>query len=185
MAGLASIPSRRTLLVIAVISGVLSLVLALKLRAIDQELKPYSIVEYEFAWSAERAKEMYSAWNEAGRDAARESLWYDVPFLLVYPFFISALVLLSARDRSRRLARLGTWLGVTPFAAALLDVGENVALWRALERFEQPPELLLQLAALLAGVKFLLLGASGLYVLLVGLPALFRARRDDGSRAHP
>jgi hypothetical protein len=51
MDGLASIPSRRTLLVVAVISGVLTLVLALMLRAIDQHLTPYSIIEYEFALS--------------------------------------------------------------------------------------------------------------------------------------
>lgn len=181
MDGLASIPSRRTLLLIAIISGVLTLVLALKLRAIDQELCPYSIVEYEFAWSAERAKEMFTEWEKsAGMEAARDSLWYDIPFLLVYSSFLSALVLLSARAGPGKRTPLGYRLTVAPFAAAFFDVLENVALWRVLDRSAQPPEGFLQFAALMAGVKFLLLIASALYVLFVGLPALvarLRARR--------
>jgi hypothetical protein len=180
MEGLMSIPGRRTLLIIAVVSGVLTVAIGLKLRAIDQELTPYSIVHYEFAGSAERAQKMFTKWDETGREAARESLRYDAPYLLVYPFFVSALVLLSARAGTRKLTPWETRFTVAPFIAALLDVLEDVALWRALDRFEQPPEGFLQFAALMAGVKFLLLIASALYVLGVGLPALvarLRARR--------
>ncbi|WP_309896930.1 hypothetical protein [Archangium sp.] len=177
MVGLASIP-RRTLLVVAVISGVLTLVLALKLRAIDQHLKPYSIVEYEFAWSAECATKMFMKWDKDGMEAARDSLRYDFPFLLAYSPFVSALVLLAAR--TRKLTALGAGLTVAPFAAAFLDVLENVALCRVLDLSQAPPERLLQFAALMAGVKFLLLIASVLYVLFVGLPALVTRLRARG-----
>jgi hypothetical protein len=173
MAGLAGISSR-TLGVIAVLSGVLTVALTWKLLAIDRELKPYGIVCYELAWSAGRAEQMFSAWGEAGREAARESLRYDVPYLLVYPFLFSSLTLLAARAASGRLVRLGTWLAVAPFVAAVLDALENLALWRVLDRFQQPPESLLHFAALAAGVKFLLLGASGLYALAMGCRRLFR-----------
>ena len=160
-------PSKKTLLLITAISGAFSLALLLRLAAIDRELKPYTIVDYELAWSAERANPMFSAWGDAGRDAARSSLRYDVPFLLAYPFFFSALTLLAARVAPGKYARLGTWLGLAPFVAALLDALENAALWLALDAFQQPPEHLLQLAAIAAGVKFLLLGFSGLYALAV------------------
>jgi hypothetical protein len=180
MDGLASIPSRRTLRVVAVISGVLTLVLALKLRAIDQRLCPYSIIQYEFAWSARCARDMFTEWEKTadGMEAARDSLRYDFPFLLAYSFFLSALVQLSAR--TRKLTALGVGLTVAPFAAAFLDVLENVALWRVLDLSQAPPERLLQFAALMAGVKFLLLIASVLYVLFVGLPALVARLRARG-----
>ncbi|MFL5353457.1 hypothetical protein [Archangium sp.] len=171
MKGLAGISSR-TLWVIAALSAVLTAVLSVKLFAINEALKPYGIVCYEFAWSAERAMRMYSAWGEAGREAARSSLRYDVPYLLVYPFLFSSLTLLAARAASGWLAALGTWLAVAPFVAALLDALEDLALWLALDRFPQPPESLLRLAALAAGMKFLLLGASGLYALGMGLRRL-------------
>jgi len=160
-------PSKKTLLLIAAVSGALSVALFLQLAAIDRELKPYTIIGYEFAWSAERASQMYSAWGETGRDAARSSLRYDIPFLLAYPFVFSALTLLAARAAPGKYARLGAWLGVAPFVAAILDALENAALWRALDAFQQPPEHLLQFAAIAAGVKFLLLGLSGLYALAV------------------
>lgn len=51
----------------------------------------------------------------------------------------------------------------------MLDALEDVALWHALDAFQQPPESLLRFAALAAGVKFLLLGISGLYALAVWL----------------
>ncbi|PTL76664.1 hypothetical protein [Vitiosangium sp. GDMCC 1.1324] len=167
-------PSKKVLLLIAAISAVLTTALAWKLLAIDHELKPYTIVSYEFAGSTERATQMFSAWGEAGREAARESLRYDVPYLLVYPFLFFALTLLAARSAPGKLALLGTWLAVAPFAAAVFDALEDLALWRALDQFQQPPGSLLQFAAIAAGVKFLLLGASGLYALVVG--CLYRWR---------
>lgn len=148
--------------------------LSWKLLAIDQQLEPYGIVRYELAWSAERAMRMFSAWGETGREAARESLRYDVPYLLVYPFLFSSLTLLAARAAPRVLVPWGTWLAVAPFVAAVLDALEDLALWHALERFQQPPESLLHFAALAAGTKFLLLGASGLYALGMGLRRLWR-----------
>jgi hypothetical protein len=173
MKGLTGISSR-TLWSIAALSGVLVAVLSVKLSAIDGALKPYGIVCYEFAGSAERALRMYSAWGEAGREAARTSLRYDVPYLLAYPFLFSSLTLLAARTVSGWLAALGTWLAVAPFVAAVLDALEDLALWLALDRFQQPPESLLHFAALAAGMKFLLLGPSGLYALGLGLRRLRR-----------
>lgn len=167
MDGLSSIQSRTTLLLIIALSGVVSFVLLVKLFAIDRELKPYTILHYEFAWSAEHAKRMFDAWGEPGRSAARKSLVYDLPFILAYPFLVSALTLLAARAAPGKYALLGVWLGGAPFVAAILDVIEDIALWRALDQFQQPPEHLLQLAAIAAGVKFLLLALSGLYALAV------------------
>jgi hypothetical protein len=169
---LLTIPSRTTLLLIVVISGAITGALTWKLDAINRELRPYDIVRYEFAWSAERAKEMFERWGEAGRDAARSSLRYDVPYLLAYPFLFSALTLLAARAGPEKYAPLGVWLAVAPFAAAVFDALENAALWRALDLFQQPPEGLLRFAALSAGVKFLLLLVSLVYVGVVGIPAL-------------
>jgi hypothetical protein len=151
----------------ALSSSRFTVALSLKLWAIDRKLRPYSIFRYEFAWSTERALRMFSAWGEAGREAARSSLRYDVPFLLVYPFLISAVVLLAARAAPDGWALLGAWLAVAPFVAAVFDTLENVALWRALDQFQQPSESLLRFAALAAGVKFLLLGIPGLYALAV------------------
>lgn len=171
MRGLARL-SNRTLWIIAAVSGVLTAALSVKLFAIDQTLNTYGIVRYELAGSAERALRMYSAWGETGREAARMSLRYDVPYLLVYPFLFSSLTLRAARTATGRLATLGTWLAVAPFVAAVLDALEDLALWRALDLFQQPPDSLLLFAALAAGTKFLLLGASTLYALAMAVKRL-------------
>lgn len=168
MEGLSELSSR-TLWIIAASSGVPALALLIKLQLIDRQLKPHGIVGYEFAGSAERAKRMFSDWGEAGRKAARMSLRYDVPFLLVYPFLLSSLTVLASRGASEALVMLGSWLAVAPFVAAGLDALEDLALWLALDRFQQPPESLLRVAALAAGTKFLLLGASTLYAAGLGL----------------
>lgn len=174
--------SSRTLWVIVGLSAVLTAALSVKLSAIDGALKPYRIVCYEFAWSAERALRMYSAWGEAGREAARESLRYDLPYLLVYPFLFASLTLRASRTATGWLAALGTWLAVAPFVAAGLDALEDLMLWRALDRFQHPPEPLLHVAALAAGMKFLLLGASGLYALGMGVRRVLTAHNAERVR---
>jgi hypothetical protein len=168
MGRLLTTPSRKVLVRLAVVSGGGTGVLALMLLALDLKLAPYGIVQYEFAWSAERAQTLFTHWKQPGMEAARESLRLDAWFR-AYALFLSSVTLLAARAAPERWRGLGCWLGLAPFAAGGLDALENAALWRVLEAPGPPSEPLLKLAALAAAVKFLLLLASASYAATVGL----------------
>lgn len=135
------------------------------------------IVEFELARTSERASDLYGRLGEEGRDAARESLYLDFPFLILYGLFYGAacsvLAARAAVRRMPRLADLGRLLAAGALAAAAFDAIENAALLQVLDgHTEQPwPAIAFSFAA----AKFLLLGAATLY-LLAGFPATLRRR---------
>jgi hypothetical protein len=171
------------------LTGLATVWLFAKLVTIDQQLAPYGIVPFEFAGSPEGARPMLAKWSEplppdeqttqatTGLEAARQSLVFDFPFLVAYAAFLSSLVLLAYRAAPAALARLGAWLSLAPFAAAGLDILENIALLRVLQHPQAPPPLPLRLAAVAAGVKFALVIGAALYAVGIGLYRLARRRR--------
>jgi hypothetical protein len=62
------------------------------------------IIEFELARTSEKAAEYYGELGEKGRDAARESLYLDYPYLLLYALFYGGL---CGRRRARRRVRQG------------------------------------------------------------------------------
>jgi hypothetical protein len=157
-------------------------------NVIHRPMAPYNILDYEFAWTPERAAEMFAAWGEAGQQAARTSLVIDFGFMPAYALLLASLALNEARLAraawARRLStplrvqaagRLGWWPVALPFGAWLLDAIENLALMRALAQAAQPPAAPLAVAGTAATVKFALLAACALYI--VGAWAVRRWQR--------
>ena len=150
---------------------------ALALPALD-DMGDVGIVEFELARTSEEASGFYGELGEAGRDAARESLYLDYPYLILYAlFYAAACVVVAARAAERamdRLAPLGRPLAWGAFAAAACDAVENIALLRVLDgHTDQPwPGIAFSFAA----VKFALLIAATLYI-VVGFLLTLRARR--------
>ena len=161
--------------------GALALALAITLLAIDPAREADGnpgILDWEFAWSEERAAEILDDWGEEGEDAARRSLHLDFLYLLAYGAFL-ALACAATRDLSaergwRRMAAFGAVAVPLAIAGALFDALENVFLLRALEG--KDGDLSPLLGGLFASLKFAALTAVIVY-LLAALALRFRDSR--------
>ena len=165
---------RRGLIVLGVF--LLSLgVGALALPALD-DMGDVGIIEFELARTAEQASEYYGELGKSGRDAARESLYLDFPYLVLYGlFYAGACVVVGARAGERGMRRLARWgpaFAVGGLVAAACDAVENVALLRVLDGHTDQPWP--GIAFTFASAKFLLIAAAVLYA-VVGFLLTLRA----------
>jgi len=182
----------KVLLVIVVLVGLIAGVWFVfgKLQALNKLLKipaaPRAIVSYQFAGSRDRVNNILTGWkdkelmaeeqeiligrrNQTATDAARESLYWDFPFLILYSTLLALLVYLVAIGVEGCpgwlfvgfLLMYGQWL------AAIFDFFENIALLIMLNN-NAAIVALPQLAFLLAALKFLLI-ILGFSYFLVGL----------------
>jgi hypothetical protein len=127
---------------------------------------PRGILSYEFAWSAARASSILASWSGRTREAARQ-IRLDFGFLLLYPLAFSLGCAALAGSPRSSWAYVGAFLAWAVLAAAPLDALENYALLRMLSR--SPTNSLARLAALCAGLKFMLVLASLGYIVLQGV----------------
>lgn len=175
MPALAQTP-RRGLIVLGLLVATLA-VGALARPALD-DMGDVGIIEFELARTSEKASEYYGELGEMGRDGARESLYLDYPFLVLYGLlYAAACLVVGARAAERgmdRVARLGRPAAWGALAAAACDAIENLALLRVLDGHTDQPWP--GIAFTFAAVKFLLLAAAGVY-LIVGFPLTLRRSR--------
>jgi hypothetical protein len=137
------------------------------------------IIDLELARTSQKASEYYAKLGEKGRDAARESLYLDYPYMILYGlFYASACVVVAARAAERgmsRLAGVGRPLAWGALAAAACDAVENIALLRVADGHTGQPWP--GIAFAFASAKFLLLIAASLYAIAGFLATLRRTRR--------
>lgn len=165
---------RRGLIVVGLLVATFA-VGALALPALE-DMGEVGIIEFELARTSEKASEYYGALGEKGRDAARESLYLDYPYLLLYGlFYAAACLVVGARAAERGMDRLARWgrpLAVGSLVAAACDALENAALLRVLDGHTDQPWP--GIAFTFASGKFLLLAAATLYVVVGFLLTLRR-----------
>lgn len=160
MKRLLTIPSPQQLRWITLLALPATVAFFVFFRFHDRPLQPYTIVDYELAWTPARAEQMLGAWGEPVQRVVREALYIDFGFMPAYALFFSGLTLMLARASLGRMQTLGLWLALGPFAAWVCDAIENFALLAALN---SPTSALLTLAGLCATVKFSLLLLCLLY----------------------
>jgi hypothetical protein len=168
---------RRGLIVLGLLVATLA-VGALALPALgDMGDRGVGIVEFELSRTTAKASEYYGDLGDSGRDSARESLYLDYPFLVVYGFFYAALCLLvAARAAERGMAGFARWgrpLAIAGLLSAACDAVENAALLRVLAGHTDQPWP--GIAFSFASTKFLLSAAVLVYV-VSGFVATLRRR---------
>ena len=130
----------------------------------------YGIVDYELAYTSEKAGTILNAWGESGRTAARDSLIIDFPFMSAYAVLIGGLTLVFARRVSGRMQTIGLILALGQLGAAVFDGIENMMLLLILNT---PPDAIAVGPPLIAGVsasiKFGLIVAGLVYWLIAGV----------------
>jgi len=162
-----------------ILSAVAVLVLLLAMSPAEERMTETGgpgIIPFELTGGQGRAGEIMAEWGEAGKEAARESLWIDFGFLVAYGAFLT-LALAATRDLAgrrswRRLAEIG---GVVVFFGALgaaCDAVENVCLLLTLDGAGAAFPLL---ATVFASCKFILLALAIAY-LIVGQAMRLHAR---------
>lgn len=161
--------STNNLVVAALLAVPVNVGLMYTLNVLNLHLIPYTIVDFEFAWTVARAQAMLALWAPPSNAlwALNLSLWLDYAFMVTYALGLMTLVALAGRAPQpaplKRLGALAVWL---PALAALADALENAQLLSLM-----PPAPLndtaLMVAGLAAGVKFTLLGLAALYLLAV------------------
>ncbi len=164
MQRLSQFPDQKNLTLLTLLALSLTVGLVFYLQVIDQQLAPYGIVAFEFAWTPARARAMFAVWGDPGRLAAHLSLVVDFAFMPVYAFLFAGLTLIAARAARGGWQRLGFWLMAAPFAAWLFDILENAALLYTLSAANDLPRLPLVLAGVSAALKFSLLVICLLYM---------------------
>jgi hypothetical protein len=170
---------RRGLVVLGLLVATLA-VGALALPALgDMSDRGVGIIEFELARTSEKASEYYTELGDEGRDAARESLYLDYPYLILYAlFYAAACIVVAARAVERgmaRLAGLGRPLAIGALVGAACDAVENFALLRVLDGHTDQPWP--AIAFTFASLKFLLLIAASLYA-IVGFLLTLRTRAE-------
>ena len=134
----------------------------------DMSDRGAGIIEFELAATSSHAEEIVSGWGQEGRDAARQSLLLDYPYLVFYGLFLAG-ACAAVADRAARagravLARLGRLMPFAALGAAAADALENGALLAvAAENTDQPWP---GLAAAFAVVKFALAISAVLYAVI-------------------
>ena len=171
-----------------IVLGLLLLTLgvgALALPSID-DMGDVGIIEFELARTSEQASEYYGELGEEGRDAAEDSLYLDYPYLILYGlFYAAACMVVAERAAERGMTRLVSWgrpLMWASVAGAACDAVENLALLRVLDGHTDQPWP--GLAFTFASVKFLLLTAATLYI-VVGFFLTWRASRAPSGAPSP
>jgi hypothetical protein len=174
MSAIAQSP-RRGLIVLGLLVATLA-VGALALPALD-DMGDVGIVEFELARTSEKASEYYGELGEKGGDGARESLYLDYPYLILYGlFYAAACLVVGARAAERGMDRLAAWgrpLAVGALLGAACDAVENAALLQVLDGHTDQPWP--GIAFSFATTKFALLIAASLYA-IVGFLLTLRSR---------
>jgi len=102
-----------------------------------------SVIDFEFAGSVERSKEIVAGWGHVGKAAAWRQLALDVPFLIGYGLLLFAACTAlgrraeaAGRERLHSMATTVTWFGP---AAACADMVQNISLALILAGHETQP----------------------------------------------
>ncbi|MCF7796240.1 MAG: hypothetical protein K9N11_09755 [Lentisphaeria bacterium] len=110
------------------------------------------VLDLQFAFTAEKGRQILEVWGENGRALARQGLIWDCVYPLVYGLAFEATLirLFSSTSRWRNLIVL------LPLWTILFDYGENFLHWQTLRIYPIIDGAVLQLASSWALVKWAL-----------------------------
>lgn len=137
-------------------------------RPLENDIAPLGILSLQFAGKLPAALMILNSWDETARLYAAFNLGFDHLYLACYSLFLSLTCSWLARawqHEAQGFATAGFLLAWAMFAAAALDMVENVALWQLLlgSMNAHWPKLattcaMLKFGILLAGVGYVVIG---------------------------
>lgn len=155
-------PNSRNLLALTLLGLSFTVAFQYIFSLLYRPLAPYTIIQFEYAGSAESLNAMTAVWGAAGVQAAQWSLWIDFLFMPAYAALAGGLVLLTARASAGVWQTAGLWLALAPLVAWACDIFENIVLLTNLPP-AAPSTLWLTISTAATNIKFGLLGVCLVY----------------------
>ncbi len=124
-------PKQKVLTIITLISFIAFLLLTMIMQSIENELKGstgYGVMDFEFAWTPETIRKIFSAWGSAGKKKEATATYWDFLYIPSYSFFMAGCILLVTRKLEGKLQNYGLYITITPLVAGVFDVIENINL---------------------------------------------------------
>ena len=164
------IPKDIYLAIITVAAFVLFMILNIFVFGpINAATPPYSILDLEFAWTVERAREILDAWGSEGNILQTLGVYWDMAYIFGYGFFIFGCILLVSRRLEGALLKIGLFICLTPLIAGVFDFVENLNLLVMLYSPTSFTSITPMITGILATIKFafLLVGIVFFFIVLV------------------
>ncbi|GAB4504990.1 MAG: penicillin acylase family protein [Anaerolineales bacterium] len=140
-----------------------------------------SIFDLQLAFTVERFQFVMAQWGAAAMQAYVTSMWLDYLYPIAYTLALGGWLAVLTRRAGRAPSRPALVLFAAPFLAALLDYVENSLHLLMLAVLHATPAALVFLASLAAAIKWILAGASVLFILALTMRRLF-AKGDSPMR---
>ena len=162
----------RTLYVLIITIGAFLLFILINqlvFASLSALVSTYNVLDFEFAWTADRIGIIFAAWGAAGMDAQALGVYWDFLYIIGYGFFISGCILLVSRILSGKYQKIGLYMMLTPLIAGIFDLIENINLLVMLQNPTSFGAIVPFFASVSALIKFalLILGIGFFFIALI------------------
>ena len=126
---LKKIPSDLILLIAAALGIIILLTINIVIfEDIAKAFYPYGILDFEFAWTKEQILTIFFVWGPNGITLQATGVYWDFLYIFGYAVPLFALILFFSRKLEDRAVTIGLYMSLTPIAAGIFDVIENINL---------------------------------------------------------
>lgn len=140
---------------------------------------PKGILDLEFAYNASKASSVTTAWKGVvpidNLFVAKMNTWLDFLFIFFYSFLLFNTCKLLAASFNGILLGTGRWLAKGSLAAGLFDVLENAGMLITLQG--NISDSFTMLTFIFSIIKWMMVIATLVYILLAGVLLLYKRRR--------
>jgi len=162
---------RKLYLVIITIGAFILFILINQLvfSPLSKLVSTYNVLDFEFAWTADRIAVIFAAWGTAGIEAQTLGVYWDFLYIIGYGFFISGCILLVSRNLSGKYQKIGLYFTILPLIAGIFDLIENINLLIMLQNPSNFSAIVPFVASISALIKFslLILGIGFFFIALI------------------
>ena len=124
---------------------------------IESTISTYGILDYEFAWNADRILTIFVTWGPTGIASQINAIYWDFLFIFGYVSLAFSLIVLVFQRSNEQIQTIGKYIPITPILTGVFDIIENVFLLIMASNLGSVNDSYSIIASLSASLKFGLL----------------------------